>query len=556
MENKNDLLKRVIIIALIVSALFCLYIKIRYGICEDEEYFVSLIYNLSNNINGSILSKMWDIYQLTGTVFSPLLVLYREIFTNNEYLYLSLRILSVFLAVCISYYFYVFCTKELKINKYLSIIISIVYLLSAPKLAYNIDNSFQLMIYFTIFSCEMFKYIQYNKRKNLIIAAIFYCLSILAYVTLIFSLPFILIVIYKFNNREKTKTLTSFICVCLAMLLLFVFLYFGRQDLSINNIFYVIKHIVADNSYKLNIFEKIIYDIKRFSIAFVIFYIPIFLIYKYYLKIADVEGLIFRTCVSANTLINLTIILLTFTGIIDLSILTLMVRIIPIFVIFILKLKNDNFNIINYLYLILLIVCYCSTDQYIDSQARYIIPSILLSFGYLENKNLLFNFKEKTVSVIVIVIFSIYASGIYIPLDMNKTATLFYKFSTTDVPCFKGIYIDEDRKLDYEDLFNLDIKNEKVTIISDYIRGGWYIVNNNEIIAPYTETTRTPDEKWSDYFEYNKVDNCHILIHKKYFSSFNEFAEINEFGKYLQQNYKIEIKNYGNRFIDYYISKK
>ena len=212
-------------IGFFLIAILCLYVKARYGICEDEEFFVSIIYRIAKNPSNTLIFKIWDSYQLSGTLFSPFVILYKSIFNSYDYLYLFLRLIAIVLLLCVSLYIYFFCYKEIKTSKKIAFIISFIYLLSVPKLAYNVDNSLQLMIYYSIFSCELYKFIKNRKIQNLIISAVFYCFSILAYITVVFSLPIVLaIMIYylKKDNNEVVKNVSIFVLTCFILCVIFL----------------------------------------------------------------------------------------------------------------------------------------------------------------------------------------------------------------------------------------------------------------------------------------------------------------------------------------------
>ena len=118
------------------------------------------------------------------------------------------------------------------------------------------------------------------------------------------------------------------------------------------------------------------------------------------------------------------------------------------------------------------------------------------------------------------------------------------------------MYIDEDRKTDYEDLKIFDIYQKPLTIVSNYIRGGWYIVNDNDIITPFTETGYLPNKKWINYFNSKKIEEGYLLVHLKYFSDIDDFSKRNEFGSFLLDKYDFKIVKKGNRFIEYYFKNK
>ena len=558
MSSKSVKNEKYIYALLILITAFCLYVKARYGICEDEEFFVSLIYRISKDINNTIVFKVWDSYQLTGTIFSPFVCLYHNIFNNYDYLYLILRLLAISLLVLATIYFYNFCRKELSISKGLSFVLSIIYLLSVPKLGYNIDNSLQLMIYYTIFSCELYKYIKKRRVVNLIISALFYCFSILAYVTVLFSFPVLILLLCAIinNKKDKLKSILLFSVSCLILGIIFLLIFINFKSITYDDLIYNISQIVEGESVNFNVLKKLAYDIKRYFLSFAIFYLPLFIVDCIFYKNIELKDRINKTFVNVYTLINVVVIVLTFTEIIKISIFTLMVRLIPLSIILITKIGKDKFNIINFLYIVLLIICYTSTDQYIDTQARYIFTSILLSFGYIYKEVKYIKKKYYVyISFIVSLVFAIYSTGIYVPIDMNSNSNIFAKFVTTDIAPFQGLYLDEDRKADYEDLHNFNIKDEPLTIVSGYMRGCWYVVNENDPITPFTETGYLPEYKWVNYFEHNNINKGILLVHTKYYKTIDDFAKHFVFGEYILNNYNIKVVKRGSRFVEYEYEK-
>lgn len=554
--KRNSISKdKILYVLLTAIAVFCLYVKARYGICEDEEFFVSLIYRISKGINNTIIYKIWDSYQLTGTIFSPLVALYHNVIGGYDYLYLFLRLFAILLLLLTTIYFFNFCKNELETSTKLSFVLSIIYLLSVPKLGYNIDNSLQLMIYFTIFACELYKFIKHKNYINLIISAIFYCFSILAYITVIFSLPVVLILMFfylKNDSNNNIKPLITYLLICVLLGTIFLLIFVDFSNFSYDNFIYNIGQIVEGESVNFNIFKKLIHDIKRFSISLIVFFVPVILLDFLINKKDNIKNRIINAFINAYSLINVVVIVLTLTRIIEISIFTLMIRLIPLLVLMMIKIGKDKFNIINCLYLTLLLICYTSTDQYIDTQARYAFTSILLSFAYIyKDLDVVKKSNYIYLSLVSALIFAIYSTGIYVPVDMNANSNIFNDFVTTDVSPFQGLYLDEDRKEDYEDLNKFDIKNEQVTIVSGYIRGGWYIVNENDPLVPFTETGYLPRYKWSNYFEHNNIKNGILLVHTKYYATIEDFAKKFVFGDYILNNYQIEEVHRGNRFVEY-----
>ena len=240
---KKDLNKKMNILAIILILLLSVLNiwKSRYGFCsEDESFIIGLLQRFYSG--DKMFIDEWNPAQISIVFLMPIFAVYKQLFNNNEYVFLFFRVVYVLVNSIASYLLY------RKIAKYgeISLIIVTLYLLFTVG---------QLMVsnYNTIgLACFVFFLSTYESDKKYVqyISGIFFAISVVCVPILAFT--YINYFLYKIIRKNLTRfDINFFLGIITAAI---VYLIILLNNISLSELVKGFNNISNDNTHSMSFF--------------------------------------------------------------------------------------------------------------------------------------------------------------------------------------------------------------------------------------------------------------------------------------------------------------
>lgn len=183
-----------------------------FGLVVDEEYAVVMSYRMVSG--DSMFGNMWEPHQTSGFVCAIFIKLFLLLCGSTDYLLIYLRIIGVLLQMAVS--LFVYDTIRKIYDKEIAFWAGIICFSLLPKWIQTPEFA-NILLWSNL--CTMMCFLRFakiQKRKEvwLILAAVFYCIAILAYPTCLLLLPIYLYGIYKCFPIEGMKKSGLFLGTC------------------------------------------------------------------------------------------------------------------------------------------------------------------------------------------------------------------------------------------------------------------------------------------------------------------------------------------------------
>ena len=240
---KKELSRKSNIIAIVLIVLLTLLNiwKARYGFCsEDESFIINLLQRFYNG--DRMFVDEWHPAQVSIVFLMPIFAIYKQIFANNEYVFIFFRIFYVIINAFAGYLLY------RKVAKYGNIS----YLIVTLYLLFTVGQ-FMVANYNTIglacFTCFLATY-ESDKRvvqylSGLLFAISVVCVPFLAFVYIIYLL--IKIIRKKVNQFD----LNFFLGIVTAAIVYLIILF---NNVSFSELITGFKNISNDNTHSMSLF--------------------------------------------------------------------------------------------------------------------------------------------------------------------------------------------------------------------------------------------------------------------------------------------------------------
>ena len=178
----------------------------------DCEYAIAVSYRL---VRGDrMISQMWEPHQTSAFLNAFFIAGYRFLTGTNTGLALYLNVVGTLVKMSVAWLFY--RTFRNCFEKMVLCLMCIFFLFVSAKNSVILDYS-NMMVYFSVLLfCALFTHLQRQKGNGfLVLAAVFFCLEVLSYPSVILLFPLVLCFIYRYS-RQRKRDLLLFAGVCFA----------------------------------------------------------------------------------------------------------------------------------------------------------------------------------------------------------------------------------------------------------------------------------------------------------------------------------------------------
>lgn len=451
----------------------------------DESFYLSMADRFYRG--GAPIIQEWNPAQLFGIVLLPIYSLYYFIMGSTDYIYLFFRIVSLFIAYCISLLTYR-AIRKIGYRSHIAMISGVIFLIysraSIPTLSYYSVSMYAFMITILLMLEADFRVA--NKPVNFLLyffSGVSYIVSVCAnpFLSLIYIIGLIVIIICSSKTSILITRILASILGCVSSTIAILIFFISRS--SIGEIWNNVGYILADpehekRNYILDIarwFNNIIkeYHFYTISIITVIFiYISYCRIKNKFISIRTKKWLFYLASficliniVQSIELIGLSYIALTIYG----------------FLLFILTEKRSNV-VFNYFFIpgiaLSLAWKFCSNTGITTMTIGFVISaiaSIIFLVDFLNENKDKFEYKllstKRTFGIIIysLAIFAV-GSTFYLRIfHVHRDAPLeLLKYRIESGPA-KGLYTTDYQVINYNEIISaLDIIN-RTSKESDYI---------------------------------------------------------------------------------------
>lgn len=189
------------------------------------------------------------------------------------------------------------------------------------------------------------------------------------------------------------------------------------------------------------------------------------------------------------------------------------------------------------MYLALFVSCYIFSNQYIDSNSRYVLPAFIACITYYADKR-----KINSTLLNILFIFSIFTACIYSLNYETKTSFIYNCNKTLDVKTMYGINIEDEVYDKYFRTKSLFTNYENITIVSKKLNLSFYLQNwKNKNICDPLNFNNQYNYTFVDYFNYNNINKVSIIVEKEKYKNEDSFYEGCEFGEFISKQWKHNI---------------
>ncbi len=231
--NKNKDIKKVCMVAIVLATIVSMYLRIFYGWDQDESYVVLLADKIAEG--KKLFKDLWDLHQ-TSAIFTAFFCrLYLIVTGTTEGIGIYLRFISVLIQTTVAIFGYRILKKHISTEAAFAAAIVIANML--PRATQQFEYG-TITIWAAIVTNLILLDAYYSDRSvgvKVILAAVSYSVSILAYPTMIISIPFYVFFLLKFKGNRTWKWCAVFGTTCLvlaAVFMAYVFSVMGIQEFA------------------------------------------------------------------------------------------------------------------------------------------------------------------------------------------------------------------------------------------------------------------------------------------------------------------------------------
>ncbi len=227
---------------------------IFFGLVVDEEYAVVMSYRMVSG--DAMLWDMWEPHQTSGFVCAIFIKLFLVLFGSTEYLLIYLRIVGVFLQLAVS--LFVYDTIRKIYEKEIAFWAGIMCFSLLPKWIQTPEFA-NILLWSNL--CTMMCLLRYAKQEKgkklwLILAAVFYCVAILAYPTCLLLLPIYLYGIYRCVPVDGKRNIGTFLGTCVVIGGAYVGCFLVRM--GIQDFFFGLSQMMTDGEHKATLLQRLV----------------------------------------------------------------------------------------------------------------------------------------------------------------------------------------------------------------------------------------------------------------------------------------------------------
>lgn len=553
-------------ISLFILFVFSLY-KATLGIHGDELHTVAMGDMIASG--NSFFKESWFYLQLSAVVNAPFIYIFKLITGGKEGLILYLRIISIFIQLIISIYFYITFRKDFK-ETYVMLgsVLFFIYVPDFRSMVYKVE----LMWFSLLLVCYLYNYIKTQKILYIILAGIAISFSTLCYPPSAISLIFSCCIIYSLlkneqKNGRRFKSIIILISTCIACAMLFMS--YILVTIGISNFIFFFPYLLSDENISGNLYTKLIHPLWKILAFSCISIFPVIFIYK--------TKLINDFIRKHRVPIISTLFFLAFLGQT------------------IIEHKCITWHIITYPYALSLAMCmllYSDEKNYISTATTraYVVLeticiSVIISMTIASNQGnisctmgMIFSLillviwpdgdnshniseivlREKRILNLVILITSLFAFlyPVYeyettnFTIESQKQCSIFTNRSKVGYGPLKGLSLNYDIYAQYNNIYkiveNHVNENDKLCVIDNGIGSAtlFYLCKNIEYAtySPQGGAAIGTSDKLTTYYKLNPGKAADIvIINEKYIKcTIDEFLSDSNIGKYLREkNYRI-----------------
>lgn len=230
--KQNHLIAAGYMILLFSTAAVCLR-TLFAGLDVDEQYAVTLAYRFAN---GDLLLKdLWEPHQTSALLPGFLTYLFLHITGSTEGLVLFLRFCGLLLQILLAAFWYSTLKKDFMSPAV--ILTAAVILNILPKWILTPEFSNQQIWFCTFTSLSLYRYHRSEKKRYLVLSALFLCLTVLAYPSsVLLFLPYSLWLLARHRRSFFLFSLVCFGCGLLFLCCLLTYLTFDEMLLYLGQI--------------------------------------------------------------------------------------------------------------------------------------------------------------------------------------------------------------------------------------------------------------------------------------------------------------------------------
>ncbi len=234
---------------------------IFFGLEVDEEYAVVMSYRMV--LGDRMLLDMWEPHQTSGFVCALFIQLFLWIFGSTDYLIIGLRIFGVTLQLLVSLFLYT--TLKKYTTKDAAFWAAVMCFSLLPKWI-QIPEFSNILLWSSL--CTMMCLLRFAKAEKhryfwLIVAAIFYCMSVLAYPTCLLVVPVYLYGIARSMPQKAKRHIAVFFGTCAVIGIGYLFYLLPPRSL-LEQFGIGIREMTTDGYHEAGLIQKIINYVQEF----------------------------------------------------------------------------------------------------------------------------------------------------------------------------------------------------------------------------------------------------------------------------------------------------
>lgn len=208
-DKENKASKQMIVLWLLAIAVNIKSAFTDFG--TDQAYAVTMSYR--HLMGDSLFGEMCEPHQTSAFVTDIFLSIYKLLVPSVEGAVLFLQLVSILLYAGIAWVLYK--TIKSKVPYHLAHYMCIIFFVLRPKQSVFPEFSNMLIGFSVLTAVYLIKFLdKQDKTKNLIFAALFYCLGVLSYPTFLVCVVAIIVLLYQLSIN-KWKSILTFATTCL-----------------------------------------------------------------------------------------------------------------------------------------------------------------------------------------------------------------------------------------------------------------------------------------------------------------------------------------------------
>ena len=544
--SKKNYLKNAWIISIILATFVSIYFRIYYGWDQDESYVILLADKIAEG--KKLFKDLWDLHQTSAMFTAIFCKLYTMINGSVEGIGIYLRYISIIIQCLVAFLTFRIINKITK--KESAFLAAIVVANMLPRATQQFEYG-TMTIWAVIVSNLLLLDAYYSDRlmySKTIMSAIAYAISILAYPTMVISLPFYFYFFIKNKNHIKIKYSIIFIATCFILAVVFIVYLLSYMDIP--EFMMTLKAIgdSGDHTSFFSAFLNISSLLKSLSRIFGTVFLAIGCSYmlshftKYHISVLY----------SYMIITTIIVIGLNLTGLRPSGPYGFLERYLAVVVLCFFIIKNDKkSSAIIPLFYVLGIVYFLGSlmgsNLGLNENAMFlemaIIAVVIIAYN---NAN-----KLEQVAVSIFVIGIIFTSGYFVRVNYTEPANVTQCTEMIEKGPLKGISVKAEQK---EEITN---KANVVSLVSE--KGKTYALLSNEplynyyiegdTVAPRYVTTAKYNQQWIDYYDLFDHDLPDILFVDKYWYSDIQSFYSTVFGKWIKNKYDVSDTDRGEFWI-------